>query len=119
MADILAIEFIFDWIILILSLTVFISFLWNIFKFVPGEAKRIFMLLTIFLGVYFMSLLAIDSLSILHFLGLHKGQLTVELDKTAELVAHIFQAIGAIILFYIAIIFVNFIKKLEKERKEA
>lgn len=119
MEYILALEFVFDVIVLILALVVFATFLLNIFKFIPGEAKRIFLLLTVFLGVYFISLAAADSLEIAHSLGLHKGQLTEELTETAELIAHILQAIGLSILFYISVIFSNFVKKLEKDRKAA
>ena len=110
------IEFGFDVIILILSLVVFLVFLFNINKFVEGESKRIFTLMLAFLLVHFLSLVAVDILEIAHATGLHKEPLTEELEDTAELVEHILQLIGLGILFYMAVSFANFAKKLEKAK---
>ena len=114
---IIAIEFGFDVLILILSLVVFFVFLFNINKFVEGESKKIFTLLLAFLLVHFLSLVAVDLLEIVHATGLYKEPLTEELEDTAELVAHILQLIGLGILFYMTVLFANFAKKLEKDRK--
>ena len=111
-----AIEFALDWIVVILSLVVFFVFYVNLNKFVGGEAKRIFNFLTIFLGIFFLSLLVVDGLDITHFLTLHKGPITEELKDSARVISHIFQIIGLGVLFYASVIFMNFAKRLEKER---
>ncbi|MBS3104668.1 hypothetical protein J4234_00255 [Candidatus Woesearchaeota archaeon] len=110
------IEFGFDVIILILSLVVFLVFLFNINKFVAGESKKIFALLLAFLLVHFLSLAAVELLEIAHATGFYKEPLTEELEDTAELVEHILQLIGLGILFYMAVSFANFAKKLEKAK---
>jgi len=109
-------EIMLDWIVLILSLVVFFIFYVNLGKFVGGEAKRIFTFLTIFLGIFFLSLLVTDGLEIANFLTLHKGPITEDLEESAELIAHILQIIGLGIIFYASVIFMNFAKRLEKER---
>ncbi len=116
MVHIVQVEFVFDWLILLMSLIVFIVFVRYIYGFVPGEAKRIFMLLTVFLGIYSLSLLSIEGLEIAHFLTIHKAPLTEEMEETADLIAHILQAIGLGVLFYIAVLFRQFTKRLEKVR---
>jgi|SRR3989344_525938 len=115
---IIAIEFVFDLFILILAMTVFIIFSRYLFlnSFMPGEAKKIFELLTVFVGILFLSFLSTDVLEIAHVLGVHKAPLTEELEETADLIAHILQTISLCILFYISVIFSNFAKKLKKAR---
>lgn len=108
------IEFALDWIVLILSPTVFIIFLTYIHNFVPGEGKKIFTLLTAFLGFNFLTFLIVDGFEILQFLTV-RGEGS-ELESTIETIAHIFQIIGLSIFLYIAIQFRGFAKKLEKAR---
>lgn len=117
--SIIAIEFVFDVFILVLAMMVFIIFSRYLFlnSFMPGEAKKIFELLTVFVGLLFLSFLSTDILEIAHALGIHKTPLTEELEETADLIAHIFQAIGLCILFYSSVIFSNFAKKLKKARE--
>lgn len=111
------IEFALDWIILILSLAVFFIFYINLGKFAGGEAKRIFAFLTIFLGIFFLSVLAKEGMDIAHFLKLHKGPISGEMEEFAKITAHIMQIIGLGVIFYASVVFANFTKKLEKERK--
>lgn len=115
MAAITWVEFVLHILILLLSFIAFIIFLVYINNFVPGEAKRIFALLTIFLGVYFLSHLSADIREIAEFLS--KGQFSEELAGTTTIIEHILQAISLSFLFYIAVLFRGFAKKLEKARK--
>lgn len=109
-------EFMLDWVVLILSLVVFFIFYVNLGKFVSGEAKRIFTFLTVFLGIFFLSVLAKEGLSIAHFLTLYKGTISEEMEESANAIGHILQIIGLGIIFYASVIFMNFAKRLEKER---
>lgn len=111
------IVFVLHSLVLILSLIVFIIFFIYINSFAAGEAKMIFILLTIFLGVYFLAHLSADGLELAQFLS--KREFGEELIGTTEVMEHIFQAIGLGILFYISILFRSFAKKLEKIRKGA
>lgn len=117
MVHVTEIEFVLDWLILIVPLIVFIIFILYIKSFVPGEGKKIFMLLTIFTGVFAIHSLAHEGLEIAHFLGLHKGPLTEELEEIAEVISHTFEMLALGILFYIAVLFRNFTKKIEKVKK--
>ena len=108
--------FALDLMTLILSLVVFFVFFVNINKFAPGEGKRIFMLLTVFLGINFFSLLFFEGFEIAEFLKIIKGGVE-GIEEPVEMVFHILQIIGLITLFYISVIFANFAKKLEKIRE--
>ena len=114
MVNAAGIEFMLDWIVLILSLVVFFIFYVNLGKFVGGEAKRIFTFLTIFLGIFFLSVLAKEGLSIAHFLNLLKVPISEEMEESTKVIAHVLQIIGLGVLFYASVIFMNFAKKLEK-----
>ncbi|MBS3103145.1 hypothetical protein J4458_06915 [Candidatus Woesearchaeota archaeon] len=108
------IEFVLDWIVLLLSPTVFIIFLLHIHNFASGEGKKMFTLLTVFLGLNFLTFLIVDGFEILQFLTV-KGEGS-ELEKSVEAAAHLFQVISLSVFLYIAILFRGFAKKLEKTR---
>lgn len=116
MAQTAGIAFALDLITLILSLVVFFVFFMNISKFVPGEGKRIFVLLTVFLGMNFFSLLFFEGFEIAEFLEIVEGG-AEGIEEPIEIAFHILQIIGLCILFYISVIFADFAKKLEKDRK--
>ena len=105
------IELVMDFIVPILSLAVFVVFYMNVGKFVAGESKKIFIMLTIFLGLNFLRSLFMDYWEITQFL---QGNTSDEKRETIELIAHIIQLIGLAILIYTSMIFKRFAKKLEK-----
>ena len=110
------IEFVLDWVVLILSLAVFIVFYMNVGKFVPGEGKKIFTLITVFLGLNFITFLVIDVWGILHFLTMQKWPASSETEESIKAIGHILQILGLGVLIYISMIFKRFAKKLEKAR---
>jgi len=116
MAHMAGIVFGLDLITLILSLVVFFVFFMNINKFAPGEGKRIFVFLTVFLGINFLSLLFFEGFEIAGFLKIIKGGVE-GIDEPIEIAFHILQIIALGILFYISVIFANFAKRLEKIRE--
>ena len=116
MAHMAGIVFGLDLITLILSLAVFFVFFLNVKKFTPGEGKRIFVLLTVFLGINFLSLLFFEGFEVAEFLKIIKG-VSEGIEESIEIAFHILQIIGLSILFYLSVIFANFAEKLEKERE--
>ena len=116
-STIIMIENILDIVIVVLPLIIFMIFLFYLNSFVPGEAKKIFVLLAIFTGTYFLAALSIEGFEILHNLRLYQGTVTEEAEESLDLVAHTLQFIGLCILFYVAIQFRSFAKKLEDIRR--
>ena len=117
MAGVEGIDLIIDFVLLILSLMAFFIFIWHLDKFAPGEAKKIFVWITVFLGMNFLAFLTIESFEISSLLGLYKGKASENIEETVELVSHLMEIAALAVLLYAAVMFAKFSGKLEKIKK--